>query len=126
MVSPNKLVKTIIALTLIALLAISSGLLTPLFPNQHNTLVYVQLALLLLLTGLIVPLLRRGDSPDESAFKSIIPDRVRSAFNALAEGLLILDENFRILLANDSFSCKTGYIYPHLIGKTAVDLLWKQ
>ncbi len=126
MVSPNKLVKTIIALTLIALLAISSGPLIPLFPNQHNALVYVQLALLLLLTGLIVLLLRRGDSPDESAFKSIIPDRVRSAFNALAEGLLILDENFRILLANDSFSCKTGYKNPHLIGKTADDLLWKQ
>ncbi|MBV2097179.1 MAG: PAS domain-containing protein, partial [Candidatus Thiodiazotropha sp. (ex Codakia orbicularis)] len=36
--------------------------------------------------------------------KAVIPERVRSAFNALSEGLIILDEKDQIILANDSFT----------------------
>ncbi len=93
---------------------------------RNNATTLVQLALLTILSGLIVYQLWRRGTADETVIKSIIPERVRSAFNALSEGLLIMDEKFRILLANDSFSNKTGHRSDSLIGKTADKLLWKQ
>ncbi|MET0066483.1 MAG: diguanylate cyclase [Candidatus Thiodiazotropha sp.] len=95
-------------------------------PVDNNLPLYTQLILLLVLAGLIVLLLRNRQTQEDTSARSIIPERVRSAFNALSEGLLILDEKFRILLANDSFSNKTGHPNRTLIGQTADHLLWKQ
>ena len=55
---------------------------------------------------------------------SVIPERVKSAFNALAEGLLILDEKQQIILANDSFAEKVGKSPTKLIGRRASALDW--
>jgi diguanylate cyclase (GGDEF)-like protein/PAS domain S-box-containing protein len=57
--------------------------------------------------------------------KSIIPERVTSAFNALSEGLLILDEKHKIILANDSFCQKSGHDHKSLTGNSADNLPWK-
>ena len=87
---------------------------------------FAMLGLSALLTGLVLYLFFSSNLSREFNAKSIIPERVRSAFNALSEGLIILDERHKILLANDSFSKKTGQTPQALIGKTADKLLWKQ
>ncbi|MEZ6132764.1 MAG: diguanylate cyclase [Planctomycetaceae bacterium] len=49
----------------------------------------------------------------------VIPNRVRDALNALAEGLLVLDRHHTIVLANDSFATATGMSADELIGMSA-------
>lgn len=52
-----------------------------------------------------------------------IPERVRAAFDALAEGLLVLDHQQRIMLTNEAFS----RLYPSegpLLGKPIAELGW--
>ena len=58
--------------------------------------------------------------------KAVIPERVRSAFNALSEGLIILDEKNQIILANDSFTEKTNISEDTLLGLRADELDWKK
>lgn len=52
-----------------------------------------------------------------------IPDRVRAAFDALAEGLLVLDSQHRIMLTNAAF---TRLYAPRekLLGRPVADLHW--
>ncbi len=57
---------------------------------------------------------------------SVIPARVQAAFDTLAEGVLILDERERILLANDSFAEAINETPKSLIGSTIGDLKWRQ
>ncbi|MES9862041.1 MAG: diguanylate cyclase [Candidatus Thiodiazotropha sp. LLP2] len=58
--------------------------------------------------------------------KAVIPERVRSAFNALSEGLIILDEKDQIILANESFTDKIDLEEDLLIGMRADELAWKK
>ena len=54
-----------------------------------------------------------------------VPERVRAAFDALSEGVLIVDGNGRVLLANQGFQAfnpDAGGV--DLIGKRASDLTW--
>lgn len=54
-----------------------------------------------------------------------IPDRVRAAFDALAEGLIVLDGQQRIVLVNEAF----GRLYPGegpQIGRPIGELSWLQ
>ncbi|MEZ6059071.1 MAG: diguanylate cyclase [Planctomycetaceae bacterium] len=46
----------------------------------------------------------------------VVPNRVREALNSLAEGLLVLDRNQAIVLANSSFAASTGMNPEDLIG----------
>jgi diguanylate cyclase (GGDEF)-like protein/PAS domain S-box-containing protein len=56
---------------------------------------------------------------------SAVPERVKSAFDTLAEGLLIVDEQGAILLANDAF-VQMLQPYKHAIeGAKVVDLPWE-
>ena len=48
----------------------------------------------------------------------VVPNRVRDALNALSEGLLVLDREHSIVLANDSFTESTGTSADVLIGTT--------
>jgi diguanylate cyclase (GGDEF)-like protein len=57
---------------------------------------------------------------------NIIPERVRAAFNALSEGLLILDHRHRIILANESFCQKIGENFKTLLNSSADALPWKR
>ena len=53
-----------------------------------------------------------------------VPDRVRTALDTLAEGLLVLDTDYRIVLANKTFATNMGYEPLELQGKSADDLPW--
>ncbi len=57
---------------------------------------------------------------------SVIPQRVQAALDVLSEGVLILDENDCIVLANASFA-RHGDLSPKdLIGRNAADLGWSR
>jgi len=58
--------------------------------------------------------------------RSVIPERVKSAFNALAEGLVILDEKEQVLLANTSFADKIEVPADSLLGHKISYLSWVQ
>lgn len=55
----------------------------------------------------------------------IIPPRVREALDALAEGLLVLDKQGHIVLANSAFSQHSDLSADGLIGRTATELGFK-
>jgi len=54
----------------------------------------------------------------------VVPDRVRQALDTLAEGLLVLDEGERIILANRAFSETVGLDPEALSGRAASSLDW--
>lgn len=53
-----------------------------------------------------------------------VPKRVRSALDTLTEGLLVLDRQGRIVLANDAFSRWLGKSPESLMGQLADELPW--
>lgn len=55
---------------------------------------------------------------------AVIPERVRAALDALAEGLVLMDEKEQIVLANISFSKKAGLSPEQLLGKKVSELNW--
>jgi len=71
----------------------------------------------------LVFMLRTLRQLDPSA---VIPDRVNSAFDALAEGLMILDEDEQILLTNKAFYERIGRDAAVLLGRKASDLKWQR
>ncbi|WP_037245732.1 diguanylate cyclase [Rhodopirellula baltica] len=54
----------------------------------------------------------------------VVPDRVRQALDTLAEGLLVLDKDGKIVLANDNFLATNGYEPEELQERLAADLPW--
>ena len=54
----------------------------------------------------------------------VVPDRVKQALDTLAEGLLVLDEEGRIVLANRAFCDTVGMQLEDLASKTASELAW--
>ena len=52
----------------------------------------------------------------------VIPPRVREALDALAEGLLVMDTDRRIVLANSAFSQQVGLGAGELFGKDASEI----
>ncbi|MFK8111020.1 MAG: diguanylate cyclase [Rubripirellula sp.] len=54
----------------------------------------------------------------------VVPDRVRQALDTLAEGLLVLDEQGKIVLANRSFGEIVDTPVEELAGLKAGDLTW--
>ena len=56
---------------------------------------------------------------------SVVPDRVNAAFDTLAEGLVILDDNEQIVLANVSFCKAIKRSATSLLGFKLSELNWK-
>lgn len=54
----------------------------------------------------------------------VVPDRVRQALDTLAEGLLVLDEEGKIVLANQNFLSINGFEMDELLDRLASDLPW--
>lgn len=54
----------------------------------------------------------------------VVPKRVRQALDTLTGGLLVLDQNERIVLANKSFSDTVGLSVDELQGRKASQLEW--
>jgi diguanylate cyclase (GGDEF)-like protein/PAS domain S-box-containing protein len=55
---------------------------------------------------------------------SVVPDRVHSTLDALAEGVLVIDTNQQIVLANKAFVDKSGLSRDKLQGSNVTDLQW--
>ncbi len=55
---------------------------------------------------------------------SVIPERVKAAFDVLAEGVLILDEKGLIVLANSAFASSIGTSPDALMGRQAAEMGW--
>jgi len=53
-----------------------------------------------------------------------IPERVKAAFDTLAEGVLIMDQRDRVLLANDAFAKRIFDSSRPLLGSSASGLPW--
>jgi len=56
--------------------------------------------------------------------RAVIPERVKTAFNVLTEGVLILDAKERVVMANLAFSQLVGLEPDRLLGKNASELQW--
>lgn len=56
----------------------------------------------------------------------VIPERVKVAFDSLAEGVLIMDEEERIVLANAAFTKGIWQSDKPLTGRKCSDLNWRQ
>lgn len=54
----------------------------------------------------------------------VVPDRVREALDTLSEGLLVMDEHQRIVLANRSFRDTVEMTGEQLLGRRAGSLSW--
>ena len=57
--------------------------------------------------------------------KSVVPDRVRTAFNTLSEGVLIIDDKEQIIMANNAFAEKINKNADDLLGVNASSFKWK-
>ena len=55
---------------------------------------------------------------------SVIPPRVQATLDVMAEGVLLLDQNERIVLANATFADRVGRPVESLLGVKACDLGW--
>lgn len=55
----------------------------------------------------------------------VVPARVRQALDTLTEGLLLLDKDERIVLANRAFSETAGFEEKQLLGRKASELPWQ-
>lgn len=53
-----------------------------------------------------------------------VPDRVNAAFDTLAEGVIIVDEDERIILANHSIASQIGEQADELVGKNLTTYEW--
>jgi signal transduction histidine kinase/DNA-binding NarL/FixJ family response regulator len=54
-----------------------------------------------------------------------IPDRVRSALDTMAEGLLVLDAKQNIVLANEAFSTLVSETSEQLMGRSMAKFTWR-
>ncbi|MDH3527246.1 MAG: diguanylate cyclase [Gammaproteobacteria bacterium] len=80
---------------------------------------FVTISGFIIFTLLIRKILERLDP------SSAVPERVKYALDALAEGVLLVDHKDRILLANSSFSNSVGKSEKELIGKKASSFDWE-
>ncbi|MBD9357824.1 EAL domain-containing protein [Methylomonas albis] len=84
-----------------------------------------KMAIFFLVVGFFIYLafmLRTLKMLDPSA---VIPGRVNAAFDTLAEGVIIIDEQEQIVLANNAFLQKIASPMAALMGKKASKLKWK-
>ncbi len=86
---------------------------------------FVGLLLFVSVTGFILYFLFIKRITRELDPRAVVPERVKSAFNALAEGLLILDERENIVLANNAFAEKMQTSVETLVGAKASTLAWR-
>lgn len=54
----------------------------------------------------------------------VVPDRVKTTLDTLAEGLLVMDTDNRIVLANRAFAATVGVEREQLLGRSASDFPW--
>ncbi len=100
---------------------------TPLYPNGWIGFFYqpaVHLILFVAVFGFVILFLYLGRILKLLDPSQAIPDRVRSALDTMAEGLLVLDSRENIVLANESFSTLVKMSKEDLIGIKASRFKW--
>ena len=85
----------------------------------------LSVALFVAVAGFLVYLIFLKRTLRELNPDAVIPERVRSALDTLAEGLLIIDERGYIVFANSAFARRTGQLPEALTGKSADTLDWR-
>jgi len=85
----------------------------------------ISMLLFILVFGLLLYWLFLKRVLSELDPSSVVPDRVRSAFDILTEGLIMLDTSERIILVNTSFEKISGIKSKELIGKNISSLNWE-
>ena len=55
---------------------------------------------------------------------AVVPERVKVALDSLVEGVVLMDHQERIVLANKAFEKNAGDLKESLLGQKASDLLW--
>ncbi len=95
---------------------------TSLVPSQNRLLALLIFIGLTGSLGYFVVLRRSLKALDPSA---VIPERVLAAMDALAEGVIIMDDKEQIVLANTAFSEMVGVPAEALLGRSASDMNWR-
>ncbi|MDX1735304.1 MAG: diguanylate cyclase, partial [Halioglobus sp.] len=85
---------------------------------------FLALVLFIALSGFMLYMLFLRRVLRELDPSKVIPDRVKHAFNTLAEGVMILDEEGQIVLANNAFCDKSALDERKVVGMKARDLNW--
>lgn len=101
--------------------------LTPLLPNHWLSQIYHPLVLFLGFIGITTFLafyLYLGKTLKLLDPSQAVPDRVRSALDTMAEGLLVLDTKQNVVLANEAFATLVGKSPQALLGFNASDFPW--
>ena len=57
---------------------------------------------------------------------SVIPDRVKSVLDTMSEGVLVMDGQERIVMANTAFEKATGHSHHELQGRQATRIIWNK
>ncbi len=100
---------------------------TPITPNSFLTLLkssVFRLTAFVAAVGFVLYLLFMRKALRELDPTSVVPARVKYALDVLAEGVILVDENDEIVLANSTFSEKLGHAADNLIGKKASEMKW--
>lgn len=95
-----------------------SGWMAQIWNPRRRLFVFVAAGSMFLFFGYLTITLADLDPP------RVIPERVRTALDALGEGLLVLDQDERIVHINKAFSETMGYAMEDLRGKPITDLPW--
>lgn len=85
----------------------------------------VQLSLFLALSGFVVFYFYLGRMLKHLDPSRAVPERVRSALDTLTEGLLVMDTEGHIVLANQAFADLIGREQTSLTGETVEGLAWE-
>jgi diguanylate cyclase (GGDEF)-like protein/PAS domain S-box-containing protein/putative nucleotidyltransferase with HDIG domain len=82
------------------------------------------LALVMLVGAAVYSIVAAYHDTVSASGTAVIPERVRQALDTLAEGLLVMDERERIILANRAFSSTVGVKEETLVGQPVSSLRW--
>ena len=85
----------------------------------------IQLALFLAIAGFVVFYFYLGRMLKQLDPSRAVPERVRSALDTLTEGLLVMDTEGHIVLANQAFADLLGREQTSLTGERADSLAWQ-
>ncbi len=84
----------------------------------------VKLVLFVTLMGFVAHLFFLKRSLRQLDPSSVVPKRVKAALDTLSEGVVLLDKQERIVLANSAFASRIGLSAQKLLGRKASDLAW--
>ena len=97
-----------------------TGFAGMLFSSQAQLVIFVSMLSLL---GIMFVLRRVLQHLDPS---TVIPDRVKSLLDTLAEGVLVLDTDHRVVVVNNAFATATGLQTDLIVGQRISNVPWRQ